>query len=150
MMNRLAKLLSLAAGLVAASNAFQVKGVREQYSLPPHIPSSSISVKSHQSTPLFAQSSGDEGNGRKMNPLEGLADMFANFDDVIDDFFYKRMGNGEQFYGKRKYNPSGKFEGDYNGMGRSDQSRIEMALVQKELMEERRLKRQAEEEARNK
>lgn len=85
-----------------------------------------------------------------MNPLEGLADMFANFDDVIDDFFYKRMGNGEQFYGKRKYNPSGKFEGDYNGMGRSDQSRIEMALVQKELMEERRLKRQAEEEARNK
>ena len=144
MMNSLAKFLSLAAGLVAASNAFQVQVN------PPHIPSSSISVKTHQSTSLFAQSNGDEGNGRKMNPLEGLADMFANFDDVIDDFFYKRMGNGEQFYGKRKYNPSGKFEGDYNGMGRSDQSRIEMALVQKELMEERRLKRQAEEEARNK
>ena len=41
-----------------------------------------------------------------------------NMDSVIDDFVYKRMGAGEQWYGKRKYNPSGKIDGKYNGMGK--------------------------------
>lgn len=85
---------------------------------------------------------------QKKGFLDDLKGMFANFDDVVDDFVYKRMGAGEQWYGKRKYNPSGKFDGDYNGMGRSDQFRIELARVQKEEMEKRRLRRLAEEEAR--
>ena len=78
--------------------------------------------------------------------FQDLKGMFDNFDDVVDDFVYKRMGAGEQWYGKRKYNPSGKFDGDYQGMGRSDQFRIELARVQKEEMEKRRLRRLAEEE----
>lgn len=79
-----------------------------------------------------------------------LKGMMNNFDDVVDDFVYKRMGAGEQWYGKRKYNPSGKFDGDYNGMGQSDQLRIEIARVQKEEMEKRRQRRLAEEEERRK
>ena len=67
--------------------------------------------------------------------------MFNNFDDVVDDFLFKRMGAGEQWYGKRKYNPSGKFDGDYNGMGRSDFYRIEIAKIQKEEMEKKRQRR---------
>jgi hypothetical protein len=75
--------------------------------------------------------------------------MMDNFDAVVDDFVYKRMGNGEQFYGKRKSNPSGNIEGDYNGMGQSDLLRIEIARVQKEEMELRRQRRlEAEQEAR--
>ena len=29
------------------------------------------------------------------NPFRELSEMFQNFDDVLDDFLYKRMGNGE-------------------------------------------------------
>ena len=29
------------------------------------------------------------------NPFRELSEMLQNFDDVFDDFFYKRMGNGE-------------------------------------------------------
>lgn len=76
--------------------------------------------------------------------------MMNNFDEVVDDFVYKRMGAGEQWYGKRKYNPSGRVDGDYNGMGQSDQFRIELARVQKEEMEKRRLRRLAEEEEQRK
>ena len=80
------------------------------------------------------------------NVLKDLTGFFENFDDVVDDFVMKRMGAGEQWYGKRKYNPSGKYDGDYNGMGRSDYLRIEVARVQKEEMELRR-ERRLEEEA---
>jgi hypothetical protein len=74
--------------------------------------------------------------------------MMGDFDAVIDDFVFKRMGNGEQFYGKRKSNPSGNIEGDYNGMGQSDLIRIEIARVRKEEMELRRQRRlEAEQEA---
>ena len=91
----------------------------------------------------------DENQEPKKKGFFGdLLGMFENFDDVVDDFVYKRMGAGEQWYGKRKYNPSGKFDGDYNGMGRSDQFRIELARVQKEEMEKRRQRRLEEEEAR--
>lgn len=68
------------------------------------------------------------------NPLVGIADMFSNLDDVIDDFFNKRMGNGEVFYGKRKYKPSGEVSTEYNGGGLSDWRKIEAA---REFREER-------------
>ena len=83
---------------------------------------------------LSASSKNDDDNAKPRNFLEDLKGMFQNFDDVVDDFVYKRMGAGEQWYGKRRYNPSGRVDGDYNGMGRSDYVRIEIARVQKEEM----------------
>lgn len=75
------------------------------------------------------------------NPLKELGDMLNNFDDIAEDFFYKRMGNGEVFYGKRKYKPSAAAEEnnfEYNGMGLSDHSRIEAARERKaEFLAER-------------
>ncbi|KAL7545939.1 hypothetical protein ACHAWF_009287 [Thalassiosira exigua] len=77
------------------------------------------------------------------NPLAELADMFSNFDDIVDDFFNKRMGNGEVFYGKRKYKPSGKVTTNYNGGGFSDWRKIEAA---REFREERaRMREEAKE-----
>lgn len=67
-------------------------------------------------------------------------------DDAVDDFLMKRMGNGEQWYGKRKVNPSGRFDGNYEGMGRSDHMKIEIARVQKEEMELKKQRRLAAEE----
>ena len=69
--------------------------------------------------------------------LTELGDMFSSMDDVIDDFMSKRMGNGEVFYGQRKYKPSGRpnTEGKYNGMGMSDKTKID---VTREYREERR------------
>lgn len=65
-------------------------------------------------------------------------------DDVIDDFMCKRMGNGEVFYGKRKFNPSGKIDGVYNGMGMSDKTKIDITREYKEaVMEERRRRQQS-------
>lgn len=71
--------------------------------------------------------------------------MMSNFDDVIDDFLNKRMGNGEIFYGQRKYKPSGRENttGQYNGMGISDKAKIDMARqIKEERMEMRRLREQ--------
>ena len=87
------------------------------------------------------------GDGKPRNFFEDLMGMFSNFDDVVDDFVMKRMGNGEQFYGKRKYNPSGDYDGDYNGMGQSSHYAIEIARVKKEVLEERRQRRLEEEAA---
>ena len=91
------------------------------------------------------KSSSDETKKPK-NLWEDMKGMFTNFDDVVDDFFYKRMGAGEQWYGKRKYNPSGRLDGDYNGMGMSDHFRIEIARVRKEELELKRQRRLAAEE----
>jgi hypothetical protein len=77
------------------------------------------------------------------NPLQEVFDMVSNLDDVIDDFFYKRMGNGETFYGKRKYKPSGNVEGQYNGFGLTDKGRIDVTRARKEAF----LKEKREEEA---
>jgi hypothetical protein len=55
------------------------------------------------------------------------------------------MGNGEIFYGKRKYKPSGNVESEYNGGGFSDWRKIEAA---REFREERARKRE-EENAKN-
>ena len=49
------------------------------------------------------------------------------------------MGNGEIFYGKRSYKPSGKVETDYNGGGLSDWRKIEAA---REFREERAMMRE--------
>lgn len=71
--------------------------------------------------------------------------MMSNFDDVIDDFLNKRMGNGEIFYGQRKYKPSGRENttGRYTGMGMSDKVKIDIAREYKEeQMEMRRLREQ--------
>lgn len=49
------------------------------------------------------------------------------------------MGNGEIFYGKRKYKPSGAIDTDYNGGGLSDYRKIEAA---REFREERAVARE--------
>jgi hypothetical protein len=74
------------------------------------------------------------------NLFQEVNDMISNWDDVIDDFMFKRMGNGELFYGKRKYKPSNKpnMDGKYSGMGISDSTKIELARQRKEAMMERR------------
>jgi hypothetical protein len=51
------------------------------------------------------------------------------------------MGQGEIFYGKRKYKPSGNVEGDYDGMGLSDSLKIAQAREYKEeWLEEKRMR----------
>lgn len=70
--------------------------------------------------------------------------MLSNFDDVLDDFFYKRMGNGEVFYGKRKYKPTGRVEGKYNGMGLTDKLKIDISRERKELYLEEKRRREEE------
>lgn len=83
----------------------------------------------------------DENSSKKTGPFQELIDIFSNFDDVVDDFFYKRMGQGEVFYGKRKYKPSGKVEGDYNGFGLSDKMKIDMTREYKEeWLEEKKMR----------
>ena len=74
------------------------------------------------------------------NLFQEINDMISNWDDVIDDFMFKRMGNGELFYGKRKYKPSNKpnMDGKYSGMGISDSTKIDLARQRKEEMMERR------------
>jgi hypothetical protein len=60
-------------------------------------------------------------------------DMWRQMDNVVDDFFNKRMGNGQVFYGQRKYKPSDDQQyGQYNGMGYTDKSKIEYAKFRKE------------------
>ena len=78
------------------------------------------------------------------NPLKDVTDMFSNMDDVIDDFMSKRMGNGEVFYGKRKYKPSGKTDGKHNGMGLTDKRRIDGARSYRESYLEKLRRREEE------
>jgi hypothetical protein len=92
----------------------------------------------------------DEEESLGWNPIRALSEAIGSIDDVIDDFMFKRMGNGEVFYGKRKINPSGRdnTEGSYNGMGMSDKGRIDESRERKEeFLEQRR--RQAEERERS-
>ena len=112
-------------------------------------PRSVISMSnSHHADLIFMTSNDDDDNADSRglpNPFKEIGDMFASFDDVIDDFFYKRMGNGEVFYGKRKYKPSGNVDGEYNGMGLTDKLKIDISRERKELFLEE--KRRREEEA---
>ena len=91
----------------------------------------SFVVKSTRVTRLNTVTSLNESSNNE-NPVKAVFDMFSNMDAVMDDFFFKRMGNGEQFYGKRKYNPSGKVEGDYSGFGLSDKTKIDVTREYKE------------------
>lgn len=93
------------------------------------------------------RSSGNDNSNKGINPFRDVAEMFQNMDDVIDDFMCKRMGNGEVFYGKRKYKPSDRpnTDGKYNGMGLSDKSKIdEKRWIRDVRMEELRRKREAD------
>jgi hypothetical protein len=40
-------------------------------------------------------------------PADSSCRFSIKDDVVIDDFMFKKMGNGEVFYGKKKVNPSG-------------------------------------------
>jgi hypothetical protein len=85
----------------------------------------------------------DEKESSGWNPFRAISEAFGSVDDVIDDFMFKKMGNGEVFYGKRKVNPSGRenTEGSYNGMGGSDKVKIDESRQRKEeYLEERRRK----------
>ena len=101
----------------------------------------------HQQQPFPSPThfmSGD--NEPPRSPLQDVADMVSNLDDVIDDFFNKRMGNGETFYGKRKYKPSGNVEGEYNGFGLTDKGRIDVTRARKEAFLEEKRRREEESE----
>lgn len=77
--------------------------------------------------------------------MNAFSELLSTMDDMIDDFFYKRMGNGEIFYGKRKVKPSGRVEGEYNGFGLSDKQRIEDSrLIKLARSEQKRLREQQE------
>ena len=84
----------------------------------------------------------EQNNGQKEGGIfSGVSEFFGNLDSIADDFFYKRMGKGEIFYGKRKFNPSGDVEGDYQGMGLSDKGKIDMAReYREEWLEEKRMR----------
>lgn len=107
-------------------------------------PRNLVSDRSMNAKKFTAKNDDDESRGIP-NPFRELGDMFSNFDDVIDDFFYKRMGNGEVFYGKRKFKPSGKVEGSYNGMGLTDKLKIDMSRERKEIFLEEKRRREEEE-----
>jgi len=63
---------------------------------------------------------------------------------VPQPFFLNNI-TGEVFYGKRKYNPSGKVDGEYNGMGLTDKTRINIARARKaQFLAEREEKQRAE------
>ena len=124
-------------------------GFRPSLLLLPAVPSSPVL---RRSTTLYSENN----NRRKAdssgfpNPLRELQDMFSSMDDVVEDFMCKRMGNGETFYGKRKYKPSGRPHtgGKYNGMGLSDRLRIDITRqVKEEIMEKRRQQREEEEKS---
>jgi len=110
------------------------------------VPSAVESARSNSLAPLGGSPNDDDAGWRTKsggipNPLAAIGDMFANLDDVIDDFYNKRMGNGEIFYGKRKYRPSGNVEGDYNGFGLTDKLRIDMTRERREeWLEEKRMR----------
>eukprot|EP00529_Nitzschia_sp_RCC80_P034872 CAMPEP_0113478334 /NCGR_PEP_ID=MMETSP0014_2-20120614/20698_1 /TAXON_ID=2857 /ORGANISM="Nitzschia sp." /LENGTH=123 /DNA_ID=CAMNT_0000371513 /DNA_START=216 /DNA_END=587 /DNA_ORIENTATION=- /assembly_acc=CAM_ASM_000159 len=96
-----------------------------------------------QASSLYASRDEDQ------NGQEKKRSFWDALDDVVDDFVMKRMGAGEQWYGQRKNNPSGNFDGKYEGGGRSDAFQIEIAKIQREEMElkkQRRLAAAAEEE----
>merc|ERR1712232_542095 len=115
------------------------------FSLPAYHDESNTSLK------LFPRSN-DNVSGKQQqnennmsnNPVSEFFDMFSTLDSVVDDFYFKRMGNGEIFYGKRKYKPSGQVEGEYQGLGLSDKLKIDMTREYKRQREEERNARKKE------
>lgn len=93
-------------------------------------------INMKQTKPLVVLSlSNDNNNGNNNDSF------WKRFDDAVDDFFNKRMGNGEIFYGKRKVNPSGRVEGNYNGFGMTDKLKIDQTREFKEIWKMERMKR---------
>jgi len=90
-------------------------------------PNTRCKVQRRQQVSSIYAEENKQGSINIPNPFAEIADMFSNFDDVVDDFFNKRMGNGEVFYGKRKYKPSGSVQSDYEGYGFSDRRKIDAA-----------------------
>jgi len=79
-------------------------------------------------------------------PPSFLEKLKTSFDAELDDFMFKRMGNGEQFYGRRetrgKEDKTARGQ-QYNGYGLTDKTKIE---AKREAVEERlRLIREREE-----
>mmetsp|Transcript_18334 Transcript_18334/g.21169 ORF Transcript_18334/g.21169 Transcript_18334/m.21169 type:complete len:141 (+) Transcript_18334:184-606(+) len=100
--------------------------------------SSLNSSKSRNMNTLFsAKDDNEKGKGL----IGEFFDMLSSLDNIAEDFFYKRMGKGEIFYGKRKYKPSGDVDGEYNGFGLSDKLKIDMIREYKEAwLEEKRMR----------
>lgn len=97
------------------------------------------------SSRFVIQKMAKDSEGGGLSPFKkGLNEMFASLDDTIDDFFNKRMGNGEIFYGKRKIKPSGTVEGAYNGMGLTDKQKIDETRELKAFRMEQKKKREQE------
>ena len=87
---------------------------------------------------LYARNGEEEMETKKKGLFGGF---FSTLDDVAEDFFYKRMGKGEIFYGKRKFKPSGDVDGDYNGFGLSDKLKIDMTREYKDAwLEEKQMR----------
>mmetsp|Transcript_21993 Transcript_21993/g.32486 ORF Transcript_21993/g.32486 Transcript_21993/m.32486 type:complete len:140 (-) Transcript_21993:198-617(-) len=97
-----------------------------------------VTVEPSAPSSVFRMASSDDNEtqsslmGFFKNTVQDVGDIFSNLDDVIDDFYNKRMGNGEIFYGKRKFKPSGEVDGAYNGFGLSDKAKIEETQQMKE------------------
>ena len=122
------RFLFLTACLVLATDAYA-----------PRCPDSPVS------TPIrFMTGNDNKETSTSWNLFKEAADMINNFDAMVDDFFYKRMGNGEVFYGKRKYKPSGRVEGKYNGMGLTDKLKIDVSRERKELFLQEKRRREDE------
>jgi hypothetical protein len=111
--------------------------------------SSFVVVSPSPTRPQSVLQANNQNNDNKFpNIFQGIGDMLSNMDDVIDDFMSKRMGNGELFYGQRKFKPSGRpnTEGKYNGMGKSDRLKIDAKREVKEAIMERKRRQQNQEE----
>jgi hypothetical protein len=104
------------------------------------VPKAAVSVRISKSSSTTSK--------LNFQPWKDLTEMLQQWDDVIDDFMAKRMGNGEVFYGQRKFKPSNRpnTEGRYNGMGMSDKTKIDIVRDNKEerllALEQRRQQKQ--------
>jgi hypothetical protein len=109
------------------------------------VPTSIGSARNQHVALLESKKNEDSNGGFFGSFVKDFKGMVDNMDDVIDDFLFKRMGAGEQWYGKRKYDPSGKFDEEYQGMGLSDHVRIEVSRARKEkfLAERERRRRES-------
>ena len=105
------------------------------------------SENQHKLTTLHFQNKSNEevsnnnNNNKKEGIFGGIKNAFNNLDGIAEDFFYKRMGKGEIFYGKRAYKPSGDVDGDYQGFGLSDKLKIDMTRDYKDAwLEEKNMR----------
>ena len=127
-MNTIISLIAFASLLLYSCQGFTVHSVQNN--------SINSQRKEEQRTNLQRRHVKSEDSDVEEEKKGFFNSFFGNLNDVAEDFFYKRMGKGEIFYGKRMYKPSGDVEGDYNGMGLSDKQKIDMTREYKEAMME--------------